>query len=91
MYTIEELCPQFAIKLFDNEIGLLGYLVVDRTIGGFATGGVRMVEDITFDEVANLAREMTLKFGFIKGLKGGPRPGLSVDRIYHPKRDKNFF
>lgn len=91
MYTIEELCPQFAIKLFDNEIGLLGYLVVDRTIGGFATGGVRMVEDITFDEVANLAREMTLKFGFIKRSQGGAKAGIIGGSNLSPKERQKLF
>ena len=44
----------------------MGYLVVDQALNGKATGGVRMGPDVTLDEVANLAREMTLKFGFLK-------------------------
>lgn len=38
-----------------------GYLVIDRLIRGAASGGLRMREGCTLDEVRDLARGMTLK------------------------------
>ncbi len=75
-HSIEELRPQLILNINDEELGLLGYLVIDRTINGVASGGIRMTSDVTLDEVANLAREMTLKYGFLNIPCGGAKAGI---------------
>ncbi|HKD96400.1 MAG TPA: Glu/Leu/Phe/Val dehydrogenase dimerization domain-containing protein [Micromonosporaceae bacterium] len=45
----------------DEVTGRRGYLVIDRVIRGAASGGLRMREGCTLDEVRDLARGMTLK------------------------------
>lgn len=45
----------------DEVTGKRGYLVLDRLVLGAASGGLRMREGCTLDEVRDLARAMTLK------------------------------
>ncbi|MEU6097051.1 Glu/Leu/Phe/Val dehydrogenase dimerization domain-containing protein [Streptomyces sp. NPDC047079] len=45
----------------DHVTGRRGYLVVDRLVRGVASGGLRMRPGCTLDEVAGLARGMTMK------------------------------
>ncbi|NLU72945.1 glutamate dehydrogenase [Streptomyces sp. HNM0575] len=45
----------------DQVTGREGHLVVDRLVRGVASGGLRMREGCTLDEVAGLARGMTMK------------------------------
>jgi glutamate dehydrogenase (NAD(P)+) len=45
----------------DEITGRQGFLVIDRLIRGAASGGLRMREGCTLDEVRDLARGMTLK------------------------------
>lgn len=75
MYSVEQLRPQWILKVSDEELGFLGYLVVDRILGS-AAGGVRMRDGLTLDELANLAREMTLKFAFLNIPEGGAKAGV---------------
>ncbi len=45
----------------DHVSGRRGFLVVDRLVRGVSSGGLRMREGCTLDEVAGLARGMTMK------------------------------
>lgn len=56
-----------------------GWLVIDSLGGGNATGGIRMGEGVTLDEVKELAAEMTLKYSFLNLPIGGAKAG-----IYNP-------
>jgi len=76
IHSLEELGPRLACQLADEDLGLLGYLVIDRTVGGRASGGVRMKHDVTMVEIAHLARTMTLKFAFANVRQGGAKAGL---------------
>ena len=58
---------------------VLGYLVIDCTIGGRSSGGLRMMPDIDEAELRGLARTMTLKFGFLGMPVGGAKAGLRGD------------
>jgi glutamate dehydrogenase (NAD(P)+) len=55
-----------------------GYLVVDTTFRNGSAGGLRVAEDLSIEEVATLAREMTLKFSFIGRAAGGAKSGLKL-------------
>jgi len=54
------------------------YLVVDSLLRDTSSGGLRIAEDLDLDEVAALAREMTLKFSFIGLQRGGAKSGLRI-------------
>ncbi len=58
--------------------GCLGYVVIDTTVSNSSVGGLRIAEDLTLEEVAVLAREMTLKFAFIGLFRGGAKAGLRL-------------
>ena len=60
---------------------LLGYLVIDSTVGGRSCGGVRMLPDIDEMEMRGLARAMTLKYGFLGLPQGGAKAGVLGEQI----------
>jgi len=76
--NIDQYKPQHACTIFDDKFGKLGYLVIDRTIGNMSIGGIRCGEDVTADEVATLARSMTLKCSFLNFKMGGAKAGISA-------------
>ncbi|MEV6249754.1 Glu/Leu/Phe/Val dehydrogenase dimerization domain-containing protein [Streptomyces sp. NPDC051742] len=53
--------PLLAVGWTDHVTGHRGHLVVDRLVRGVASGGLRMREGCTAEEVAGLARGMTMK------------------------------
>ncbi|WP_455360200.1 Glu/Leu/Phe/Val dehydrogenase dimerization domain-containing protein [Streptomyces sp. SYSU K21746] len=53
--------PLISLTWTDHVSGRHGYLVVDRLVRGVASGGLRMRAGCTLDEVAGLARGMTMK------------------------------
>ncbi|WP_037673448.1 Glu/Leu/Phe/Val dehydrogenase dimerization domain-containing protein [Streptomyces griseus] len=53
--------PLMSLTWVDHVTGRRGHLVVDRLVRGVASGGLRMREGCTLDEVAGLARGMTMK------------------------------
>jgi len=57
----------------------MGYLAIDSMVRGQASGGVRMLPDITSSEMAALAKVMTLKYGFLGIPRGGAKAGIIAD------------
>ena len=55
-----------------------GIVVVDSLLGGGGTGGIRAGTDITLDEVAALAGEMTYKFAWLNIPRGGAKSGIRL-------------
>ena len=55
---------------------VLGYLGLDSIVGGKACGGLRYLEDLDAEEIAGLARSMTLKYGFLGIPQGGAKAGI---------------
>ncbi|MER6912192.1 Glu/Leu/Phe/Val dehydrogenase dimerization domain-containing protein [Streptomyces sp. NPDC000594] len=53
--------PLLSLTWTDHVTGRKGHLVVDRLVRGVASGGLRMREGCTLEEVAGLARGMTMK------------------------------
>ena len=53
-----------------------GFIVIDEFVAGRGTGGIRFTDDLTLGEIASLAREMTLKFAFLRMSSGGAKAGL---------------
>ncbi|MDI3405773.1 Glu/Leu/Phe/Val dehydrogenase dimerization domain-containing protein [Streptomyces cavernicola] len=53
--------PLISMTWTDHVTGRQGFLVVDRLVRGVSSGGLRMRAGCTLDEVAGLARGMTMK------------------------------
>ncbi|MFE7358387.1 Glu/Leu/Phe/Val dehydrogenase dimerization domain-containing protein [Streptomyces sp. NPDC057543] len=53
--------PLISLTWTDHVTGRQGHLVVDRLVRGVASGGLRMRAGCTLDEVAGLARGMSMK------------------------------
>jgi glutamate dehydrogenase (NAD(P)+) len=53
--------PLLSLTWTDHITGRQGFLVVDRLVRGVSSGGLRMRPGCTLEEVAGLARRMTLK------------------------------
>lgn len=58
---------------------VLGYVAIDSTVLGRSLGGIRMAPDVTAEEVAELARAMTLKYGLAGLPQGGAKAGVRGD------------
>lgn len=53
--------PLISLTWSDHVTGRAGYLVVDRLVRGVSSGGLRMRDGCSLDEVTGLARGMTMK------------------------------
>ncbi|MFQ5716491.1 MAG: Glu/Leu/Phe/Val dehydrogenase [Nitrospinales bacterium] len=72
--------PEQTLRIFDPaDNRTWGYVVIDNTHRGPGLGGVRMAKDLTLDEVARLARAMTLKNSVSRLPFGGGKAGLAAD------------
>ena len=56
-----------------------GWVVVDSAVGGRSCGGLRMLPDVSEEELRLLARAMTLKFGLLGLPQGGAKAGVRFD------------
>jgi glutamate dehydrogenase (NAD(P)+) len=63
----------------EPDSGPEGWVVVDSTVAGRSTGGLRMLPDLTEAELRLLARAMTLKFGLLGLPQGGAKAGVRFD------------
>ena len=68
--------PQLICKVEDKKLDFKGFLVIDILMGGHCAGGVRMTPTVSEEEVAQLARTMTMKFGFLNIHMGGAKAGI---------------
>jgi glutamate dehydrogenase (NAD(P)+) len=77
--------PYMTITWHDPVSGRPGFLVIDRLIDGASGGGLRMREGCTVEEVADLARAMSLKeaVAYTPGDRytpfGGAKGGIDCD------------
>jgi glutamate dehydrogenase (NAD(P)+) len=78
--------PQMICELVDGNVGLHAYLVVDSTRYGRSCGGLRILEDVTLEEVKALARAMTLKYSLLKRDMGGAKAGIILPEGCTPEQ-----
>lgn len=69
------ICLNIETDLTDNATGLV---VIDSLINNTSSGGVRISDDISREEVRTLAREMTLKYSFVGLPRGGAKSGVKI-------------
>jgi len=75
----DRLGPSRVMLARDPAAGLEAIVVVDNTACGPAIGGVRIAGDVTVEEVARLARAMTLKNAAAGLAHGGGKAGIVAD------------
>ena len=75
----DELGPEKVLHFYDPKLNLRGILVVDNTALGPAIGGIRMLPDVTTEEIFRLARSMTLKNAAVGIPYGGGKGGIRGD------------
>ena len=79
MRAKDEFGPEYVLEVFDSRTGMQGVLVIDNTARGPGKGGIRMVPDITTEEVMGLARAMTWKNALADIPFGGAKSGIKFD------------
>jgi len=89
--SLSDLNPEQVLTREDKSIGLLCHVVVDRSVQARACGGLRMLADLSVEELKELARSMTLKYGFLGKPMGGAKAGIVVSRDLSGEKRKLFF
>jgi len=79
MRAKDEIGPEYVLEVFDAKTGMQGVLVIDNTALGPGKGGMRMVPDVTTEEVMGLARAMTWKNALAGIPFGGAKSGIRFD------------
>jgi len=79
MVKFGEFGPEEIIQIYDLKTGIRGFVVIDNTAMGVGKGGVRMLPDVTVNEVARLARAMTWKNAIADLPLGGAKGGIRAD------------
>ncbi len=75
----DQIVPEQIVNISHETLGLIGHLVIDTRINGRFSGGLRILPDVTVNELTYLARNMTLKFGFWRIPMGGAKSCVFVD------------
>jgi glutamate dehydrogenase (NAD(P)+) len=76
---MDEWGPEKVVCVSDRKTGMRGVLVIDNTARGMGKGGTRMSPSLTVQEVARLARLMTLKWAGVDLFFGGAKAGILFD------------
>jgi len=67
------------VEVYDQRTGMQGVCVIHNTARGPGKGGIRMVPDVTKEEVMGLARAMTWKNAMADLPFGGAKSGIKAD------------
>lgn len=79
MIQYDSLGPEKIVQVYDPKSGMKGFLVLDNTFRGPGKGGIRMTPTVSLEEVASLARTMTLKCALAELPFGGAKSGIVAD------------
>ena len=88
MVKCDKIGPEKIIQIYNLKIGMKGILVIDNTKRGPGKGEVRMIPDVSVEEVAKLARAMTYKTAFAELFFGGAKGGIIADSKKLSKKEK---
>lgn len=87
----DDIGPELIVHWYDPEVKVRGVMVVDSLALGMATGGSRMLPDITTHEIFLLARTMTYKKATMGVPVGGAKAGIWEDpNVSGPRREAIF-
>jgi glutamate dehydrogenase/leucine dehydrogenase len=76
MIQKDSIGPEYLIEVYDPKIGMNGFLVIDNLKRGPGKGGIRMIKNVTLEEVFRLARTMTFKNAMADLPFGGAKAGI---------------
>src|SRR3989344_3299688 len=76
MESFDNFGPEMIVEVYDPELEMRGFLVVDNTARGVGKGGIRMTPNVTKEEVMRLARTMTWKNAMADIPFGGAKSGI---------------
>ncbi len=79
--------PERIVQVYDPITKMQGVLVIDNTALGPGKGGIRMVPDLTTEEVFGLARAMTWKNALADIPFGGAKSGIKASASNHLKAE----
>jgi glutamate dehydrogenase/leucine dehydrogenase len=79
--------PDYILQIYDPASGMRAVIVIDTSAYGVAAGGIRMLPDITTEEIFQLSRAMTYKFAVMDMPCGGAKSGIFADPA-SPNREK---
>lgn len=83
-------CYRPFYSISDQESGLRGYVTIDSTVRGRCLGGLRISPDVSPCTLADLARVMTLKMGFLGLAIGGAKSAIIADPEMPLERKKSL-
>ena len=75
----DEWGPEKILQVYDQSTGMKGILVIDNTILGPGKGGIRMLPNVSTEEIFRLARTMTWKCALARIPFGGAKSGIIAD------------
>jgi glutamate dehydrogenase (NAD(P)+) len=75
----DEWGPEKILQVYEQKTGMKGILIIDNTLLGPGKGGIRMMPNVTIEEVFRLARTMTWKCALAKIPFGGAKSGIVAD------------
>jgi glutamate dehydrogenase/leucine dehydrogenase len=84
----DDLGPAKIVRLWEPRTGLDAMVVVDNVAAGPAIGGARMAADVSLEEVARLARAMTLKNAAAGLPHGGAKAGIRATPSGGPRQEE---
>ena len=71
--------PQRILSFYDPASQMRAVVVIDTTAFGMSAGGVRMLPDLSVEEMIRLARAMTYKYLMLEVPVGGAKAGIWYD------------
>lgn len=75
----DEFGPEYIIETYDRKLKYQGILVIDNLALGVGKGGIRMMPDLSVEEIWRLARAMTFKNALADLPFGGAKAGIILD------------
>lgn len=83
-----EIMPELICQVNDEDLGIIGYLVIDSTINNKSWGGVRILPEVSPEELIHSARIMSLKYAFLGYPIGGAKSGIILSPSLSEKRNE---
>jgi len=89
--TLEELNPEEVFEVKDSNLGILGYIIIDTSIGQRAGGSIIGDADMNSTDLAHIARTMSLKYGFLNLEKGGAKAAVLAPETLSAQERQQWF
>src|SRR5262245_1064653 len=78
--------PERLFSFYDPVTHMRAVTVIDTTAFGISAGGVRMLADLSLNEIVRLARAMTYKYLMLDVRCGGAKAGIWYDPAHQDRQ-----